>query len=125
MNVKQTTQKNTTYFRKRLTQELNDLLRGADCNFNGLNEPEESLPDIVDRASSFIDRSLSQNICDRESLRIRKIEQALEDLANGVYGICVSCGEDIALKRLKANPLARHCIACKTEIETRERLTGS
>jgi len=83
------------------------------------------LPDIVDRASSLIDRSLSQNICHRESLRIRKIEQALGDMANGVYGICERCGEDIAVKRLKANPVARHCINCKTENETRERMTGN
>jgi DnaK suppressor protein len=117
--------KNLTYFNKRLIQELKDLLSGEDCNFDGLNDSEESFPDLVDRASIFIDRSLSQNICDRESLRIRKIQQALDDLANGVYGICDSCGDDIAVKRLKANPVARHCIRCKTEIETRERLTGS
>jgi DnaK suppressor protein len=112
------------YFNKRLKRELKDLLRGVDCNFDGLNNSEENLPDIVDRASNFIDRSLSQNICDRESLRIRKIEQARGDLANGDYGICERCGEDIVVKRLKANPVARHCIECKTEIETRERLMG-
>jgi len=46
-------------------------------------------------------------------------------MANGVYGICERCGEDIAVKRLKANPVARHCINCKTENETRERMTGN
>jgi DnaK suppressor protein len=111
-------------FKKRLMQELEDLLRGVDCNFDGLRDSEEKLPDLIDRASSFIDRSLLQNICDRESLQIRKIEQTLEDMANGEYGICRHCGEDIAIRRLKANPVARHCIGCKTEIETRERLTG-
>jgi DnaK suppressor protein len=117
--------RNLIYFRKKLIQELKDLMRGVDCNFDGLNESEENMPDLIDRASSFIDRSLSQNICDRESLKVRKIELALEDIGNGVYGICARCGEDIAIKRLKANPVARHCISCKTEIETRERLTGS
>ncbi len=112
------------YFEKRLLQELRDLQGGDNCNFSGLNNVEESSADIVDRASSFIDRSLSQNICDRESLKIRRLEQSLDDLADGVYGICEECGEDIAIKRLKANPLARHCIECKTAIETRERLTA-
>jgi len=100
------------------------LRSGANCNFNRLNGSEDILPDPVDRASSLIDRSLSQSMCDRENLRIERIEQALEDLTNGAYGICQGCGEDIALKRLKANPIARHCINCKTAIETRERLTG-
>ena len=110
--------------KKRLLQELEDLLSGVDCNFDGLKGSDEKLPDLIDRASDLIDRSLSQNICDRESLRIRKIEQALEDMANGEYGICQHCGEDIAIKRLSANPAARHCIVCKTEMEAKERLVG-
>ena len=117
------TKSNLKYFNKRLVQELNDLVGGADCSFDALNDPEENLADIVDRASSLIKRSLSQNICDREKLKIRKIEQSLNDLANGDYGICEQCGEDIAIKRLKVNPVARHCIECKTMIEIRERLT--
>jgi DnaK suppressor protein len=116
--------RNLNYFKKRLNKELEDLSIGANCNFDSLNDSEENLPDLIDRASSFIDRSLAQNICDRENLRIQKIEQALEDMANGAYGICERCGVDITIKRLQANPLARHCLRCKTEIETRERLTG-
>ena len=118
--------KNTlSLLKKRLVKELEDLQQGEDCNLNGLSGSEESLPDLVDRASSFIDRSLSQNICDRENLRIRKIKEALEDISNGEYGICRSCGEDIAVKRLKANPIARHCISCKADIENRVRLIES
>ena len=113
---------NWVILKKRLLQELKDLSSGDDCNFVGLNDSDVNLPDLVDRASSFIDRNLSQNICDRVSLRTKKIEHAPEDIAIGDYGICKRCGEDIAIKRLKANPVARHCIRCKTEIETRERL---
>ena len=80
------------------------------------------MPDIVDRASNSIERSLSQNLCDRESLLIEKIKRALKDIADGSYGICNKCGEDIAIKRLKASPVARYCIDCKTEMETRKRL---
>ena len=116
--------RNVTYFRRRLEGELQDLTGGTDCNLDGLHHAKEVSPDLIDRASSFIDRSLSQNICDRKTFRIRKIEQALEDLKAGIYGTCQRCGEDIAIKRLRANPIARHCIDCKTEIETRQRLTG-
>lgn len=117
--------RNATYFRNRLVSELEDLENGVDCNFDGLHNAKEDLPDLIDRAASLIDLSLSQNICDRKTLRIRKIEQALQELGAGLYGICQRCGEDIAIKRLKANPVARYCIDCKTEIETRQRQTGS
>jgi DnaK suppressor protein len=53
---------------------------------------------------------------------IIKIKRALEDIADGHYGVCHNCGEDIAIKRLKASPVARYCIDCKTEMETRKRL---
>ena len=119
------TKKNLKYFNDRLMQELKNLQGGDDCNFSGLNETEGNPGDIVDRASSFIERSLSQDICDRESLMIRKIQRSLADLANGDYGICEHCGEDIAIERLKVNPVARHCIECKTTIETSQRLTAS
>jgi len=107
--------------RNKLTRWLEELSGDADCNLDGLKASNEPLPDIVDRASSVIERSLSQNLCDRENLLIQKIKRALEDIADGNYGICYNCGEDIAIKRLKASPVVRYCIDCKTEMETRKR----
>jgi DnaK suppressor protein len=106
----------------KLSRWLEDLSSDADCNLDGLKVSDEPLPDIVDRASNIIERSLSQNLCDRESLLIEKIKRALADIADGTYGICNNCGEDIAVKRLKASPVVRYCIDCKTEMETRKRL---
>jgi DnaK suppressor protein len=106
----------------KLTRWLEDLSSNADCNLEGLKGSDEPLPDIVDRASTFTERSLSQNLCDRESLLIEKIKRALGDIADGNYGICNHCGEDITIKRLKASPVARYCINCKTEMESRKRV---
>lgn len=106
----------------KLIRWLEDLSSDADCNLDGLKGSDEPLPDLIDRASTSIERSLSQNLCDRESLLIGKIKRALEDIADGNYGICNQCGENIAIKRLKASPVARYCIDCKTEMETRKRL---
>ena len=117
--------KTVTYLKKRLISELENLQQGDNCNLSGLVESDESLPDLVDRASSLIDRSLSQSMCDRQNVRIRMIEEALEDIKNGEYGICRHCGDDIAVKRLKANPIARHCINCKSAMENRARLMES
>jgi DnaK suppressor protein len=110
---------------KRLTQWLEDLSRNADCNLVGLKGSDEPLPDIVDQAASVMERKMSQDLCDRESLLIEKIKRALQDIADGTYGICNRCGEDIAIKRLKASPVAHYCIDCKTEMENRKRLTGT
>jgi DnaK suppressor protein len=107
---------------KRLNQWFDDLSRDGDCNLDGLKGSDAPSPDLVDRAATSIERSLSQNLCDRESLLIEKIKRALKDIADGNYGICNLCGEDIAIKRLKASPVSRYCIDCKTQMETRKRL---
>ena len=108
---------------RQLNRWLEDLYRDADCNLDGLEVLDEPLPDIVDRASNHIERALSHNFCDRGNLLIKKINRALNDIADGTYGVCNLCGEDIAIKRLKASPVTRYCLSCKTELETRKRLT--
>ena len=117
--------KTLAQLKRHLEKELEVLRNGVDCNFDGLKDDKENPPDLVDRASSYIDHSLSQNICELEHRRAVMVERALNDMANGDYGICDRCGEDIPVRRLKVNPTTRHCIDCKTEIETRERLVRS
>jgi RNA polymerase-binding protein DksA len=52
------------------------------------------------------------------SARKRDIDDALEKIANGSYGVCETVGEDISFDRLMANPAARTCIEHKTETVT-------
>ncbi len=43
---------------------------------------------------------------------LASIERALLRLASGTYGVCVSCGADINLKRLEQNPAVETCHKC-------------
>lgn len=43
---------------------------------------------------------------------LASIERALTRLASGTYGVCVSCGADISLKRLEQNPAVETCHLC-------------
>jgi|TARA_B110000196_G_scaffold13274_1_gene10698 RNA polymerase-binding protein DksA len=53
-------------------------------------------------------------------LELSKIAQALEQMKNGSYGECLSCGEQIPLERLKAYLFADRCIRCATAEEKRQ-----
>ncbi|MDX6220980.1 MAG: DnaK suppressor protein [Frankiales bacterium] len=44
--------------------------------------------------------------------RLADLDHALEQLAQGRYGVCESCGEPITAERLTARPAARTCIGC-------------
>lgn len=116
--------KDLKYFDDHLKQWLNELSRSSDCNFENIEKIDGQLPDPVDRASHYVERNYSERFCNRRNLLIRKIEGALRDIEDGTYGICEQCGEDIAIERLKARPVTRYCIDCKTRMENYERLVG-
>lgn len=118
-------EKDLKYFKKLLSRWLEELLSHADSTMSGLREADEALPDPLDRAVFDSERNFTLRIRDRESMLIKKIRKSLEDIEEGVYGTCESCGEDISIERLKARPVTRHCIRCKTQIETMEKLTGT
>lgn len=48
---------------------------------------------------------------------IKLIDDAIERLANGEFGICMECGEPISEARLMARPYALFCIKCKSRHE--------
>lgn len=60
-------------------------------------------------------------IRDRERKLIFKIQEALQRLENGEYGVCEQCGEEIGIGRLKARPVTTLCIDCKSSQEVEER----
>lgn len=45
-------------------------------------------------------------------LRLKEINQALEKLKKGQYGLCQKCKKPITLARLEALPEAKTCLAC-------------
>ena len=118
-------EKDLAYFKKVLTQWMEELLDHADDTVEHLLETQEHLADPLDRASFESNRSTKLRIRDRESMLIKKIRKSFEDIENGDYGICEDCGEDISIERLKARPVTSFCIRCKTERESFEKLTGT
>lgn len=51
--------------------------------------------------------------------RLREIEQAQQRMAEGRYGICIDCGEEIPRERLLAQAMAIRCAACQDIVESR------
>ena len=114
--------KNLQQFQKQLNDWLEELLQQAERTVADLKDRDTRRPDPMDQAVEENSRNFSLRIRDRENFLIRKIRQSLQDIEEGTYGICEACGEPIASARLKARPVARHCIECKTAMEKLERL---
>ena len=77
--------------------------------------------DEADRASDRIDGTLLNSLSEASSKRLTLINNALERIKNGKYGICLSCGQEIAAGRLEAIPYAALCIGCQTKADRKNR----
>jgi DnaK suppressor protein len=82
----------------------------------------EQFPDLSDQATAEMDQNFTLRLKEREQKLIKKIDEALERLTAGTYGICERCGGDIPYKRLKARPVTTLCIECKTQQEIEEKM---
>jgi len=95
------------YFRIRLTNWKNDLLKESSQTLNNLQrEVSSAKPDLTDRATEEIERSFELKTRDRARKLINKIDAALRRIENGSYGYCEETGEPISIKRLEARPVA-------------------
>tara|TARA_B100000214_G_C23818084_1_gene558283 strand:+ start:180 stop:587 length:408 start_codon:yes stop_codon:yes gene_type:complete len=94
------------YFRLKLINWKNELLKESSQTLNNLQTENEAKPDITDRASEEIDRSFELRTRDRERKLINKIDAALQRIEDGSYGYCDETGDPISIKRLEARPVA-------------------
>lgn len=73
--------------------------------------------DAYDVASEERDREINYLLSDRDRSKLASIDQALERIEEGTYGICESCEGEITNERLKAMPFTRLCVQCQSERE--------
>lgn len=76
-----------------------------------IEEPNDN-GELADRSHTewlFLNRNAATT---RE---LHEIEQALERIEEGTYGICMECERPITPKRLDAVPWARYCVACQEQ----------
>ena len=79
----------------------------------GQEASDEGSDDIVDRANNAYSRELLFSLSDGERHTLLRIEEALQRLEGGTYGVCRNCAAEIRPGRLKAMPWARYCIDCQ------------
>jgi DnaK suppressor protein len=73
--------------------------------------------DTYDLASEERDREISFILSDRDRNKVKQIDDALEMIEEGAYGVCESCGLEIAEERLQVLPFTRLCRDCQQDQE--------
>ena len=74
---------------------------------------------MADQGTEAMEREKAALFASKEGRYIYRLERALRRLYSDPnnFGICQTCGVELALKRLDALPHARYCIECKRQEE--------
>lgn len=80
----------------------------------------EKAADAIDEVQLAGERELAIRNLDRESVLFRQVRGALARIADGSYGTCMHCEEDISPKRLNAVPWTAFCIRCQEAADRHE-----
>src|SRR5277367_4616095 len=108
--------------REQLLETKNKLLGEIDSELRAEREgnKDEGM-DTYDLASEERDREINFILSDRGRAKIKSIEDALQRLNDDSYGICESCGIEVAEERLEALPFTRLCRDCQQDQEREAR----
>ena len=80
----------------------------------------EKTADALDEVQLAGERELAIRTLDRESILLRNVRAALSRIADGSYGTCLHCEEEISPKRLNAVPWTAYCITCQEAADRHE-----
>jgi len=101
---------------RRLLRGLNEVTRVRDAH--DLGEAESDHGDIpMDSAAEVMERTRAYLMEEQMEETLERIQDALDKLQEGTYGICDNCGEPIGEGRLRVVPYATFCIQCQSKFE--------
>ena len=100
--------------RELLAEIQDDTVRAREAPYG---EHAGTAPDAGDASVATLMADLEQADLNRDVGEVRALDAALERMDAGGYGVCVDCGTDIGVERLRAFPAALRCIQCQERHE--------
>ncbi|NIQ00606.1 MAG: hypothetical protein GWM98_09585 [Nitrospinaceae bacterium] len=110
--------KKLPHYRAKLQEIRADLVGDVERNLKSHQEEQpEPAADITDGATQNYTRQLMLDLGEQEWRKLKQVEEALEKIQTGEYGICPQCNKKIPEARLEVVPYAKYCVACMDQIE--------
>ncbi|HOE13416.1 MAG TPA: TraR/DksA family transcriptional regulator [Candidatus Saccharicenans sp.] len=105
-------------YRKLLLERKNSIIRKLSQFYHESKEIEtDTALDVADKAETSYTKEFLLGLTDSEREQLQLIDQALERLEKGEYGLCQVCHQEIGKKRLQIIPWTPYCINCQEKIE--------
>lgn len=121
-------QNDRDHFKQILVEKRNEIRNdlGVLESHSMNNTPAESSGDLIysdhmsDMGSAAMEREKAFMFASRDGAYLEQLDQAIQRLEDGTYGICRVCKTEIPKARLEAVPTTKICVSCK-EAEAQEK----
>jgi DnaK suppressor protein len=80
---------------------------------SGVSHTVSEPADVGDQAKAAQETELTERLHQTNSHLLRAIQEALDRIKRGTFGVCAHCGRPIGRPRLYAVPWTRLCLNCK------------
>ena len=106
----------TETYRQMLLERREQVVSGLGVKFDTLAKMGRVAEE--DQAQLSHDEFVSLRLNSLDYGQLRMVEEALDRVQSGDFGVCLACEQPIPSKRLQALPWARYCVPCQEEIGT-------
>jgi len=108
----------TETYRRMLLDRREQVVSGLGIKFDTMAKMGRVAEE--DQAQLSHDEFVSLRLNSLDYGQLRLVEEALDRMRSGDYGICLACEQAIPPKRLQALPWARYCVPCQEAIGTNQ-----
>ena len=106
----------TETYRQMLLDKREQVVSGLGVKFDTLAKMGRVAEE--DQAQLSHDEFVSLRLNSLDYGQLRMVEEALDRVQSGDFGVCLACEQPIPPKRLQALPWARYCVPCQEAIGT-------
>ena len=105
-------EKHKVFFRMRLNEWKKELIKSNnEALYNGSMDDNNISADLVDQASSYIDKNVEMKAINRQIKLISEIDKALRRIREDTYGYC-----SVSYTHLRAHETTLHLV-CRLQLE--------
>jgi RNA polymerase-binding protein DksA len=103
-------------FRKLLFR-LRERLSGQIATLKDESLSRDDTIDLAEDGTDAFDRQFALLLASSEHDAVFEIDEALQRMEDGIYGMCQQCFKAIDVTRLNALPFVKMCVSCQSEAE--------
>ncbi|MCQ6282617.1 TraR/DksA C4-type zinc finger protein [Bacillus sp. EB600] len=109
------------YFKKKLLQIMQEMIQVIELNqpisFEDSGELSSVDNHFADNATDLHERDKQTVLIQNAQHIVKEVNEALERIREGTYGICIDTDEDIPFERLEVLPYAKRTIEAQQKLE--------